>query len=123
MSNSQQSTRVMTVIAQGTITAKRGVTFAGTQATDGTSNAGDPCIGVADHGAVSGDALRVIRGETAMWESGAAINGAVKTLKTDSVGRVIPTSGGGDKVVAILCPGQTAAGAGEFIEVMPYTAP
>jgi hypothetical protein len=114
MPNSQQATQVMTIVAQGSITMKRGVALDGTQA-----GAGVRCFGPADHGGLQGEAIRVVTGVSAMWESGAAINGSVRTLKTDAQGRVIPTSDPEDVVCAILLPGQTASGAGEFPEVMP----
>lgn len=118
MSNSQQATYVMTIVAAGTIAKGRGVTWAATQATDGTASAGDPIIGIADHAAVAGEAVRVILGASAMAESGAALDGTENRLKTDAQGRLIPWTSG-SIVAARLVPGQTAAGAGEFPEVVP----
>ena len=118
MSNSQQATQVFTVVAGGTIAAKRGVTRTATQATDGTSSAGVAIIGFSDHKVVAGEALRVNVGPTSMAESGAAIDGTERKLKTDASGRVIPWTSGGI-VAALLQPGQTATGAGELVEVIP----
>lgn len=116
MPNSQQATNVSTVVAAGTIAAKRFVTRTATQANDGTSSAGVAVIGVADHAVVTGEALRLLEGPTVMVEAGAAIDGTERRIKTDANGRAIPWTAGGI-VAALLQPGQTVTAVGELIEV------
>ncbi len=106
---------VITVTPAATIAAKRGVNFSAAQAT-----AGEACIGVADTEILAGDNGRVIVGVTGIWETGAVIDGTENRLMTDATGRVIPWTAG-NNVCARLKPGVTAAAAGEFIEVFPYT--
>ena len=118
MANSQQGYVTFSIVAQGTIAKGRGVTWAGTQANDGASAAGVPIMGIADHAVVAGEALRVIFAVSAMAESGAALDGVENRLKTDAQGRLIPWTAG-SIVAARLLPGQTAAGAGEYVEVVP----
>lgn len=114
MTAQQQATQVFTVITTGAIAKKRAVSRTGAQA-----GAGVPILGFADTDADSGVALRVIGGLTAIAESGAAIDGTVRSLKTDAQGRLIPTAAGTDVVAALLMPGQTATDVGQLIEVIP----
>lgn len=116
MSKQQIATRVMTVVPSAAIVAKRGVTHAWAQATDGTSSAGQLILGIADENIAAGDQGRVIVGETAIAEAGAAIDGSEPRLKTDSLGRLIPWTSG-SIIAARLVPGQTASAAGQFVEV------
>lgn len=116
MSKQQIGTRTITVVPAANIAAKRGVTHAWAQATDGTSSAGQLILGIADENILAGEAGRVIVGETAIAEAGAAINGSEARLKTDSLGRFIPWTTGAI-VAARLVPGQTASAAGQFVEV------
>ena len=118
MPNSQQATVVLTVVATGTIAKGRGVNWSGAQATDGTTSFGQEIIGVADHAAVAGEAMRVIFGVSAMAESGAALDGSEKRLKTDAQGRFIPWTSG-SVLAARLLPGQTASAAGQLVEIVP----
>jgi hypothetical protein len=75
-----------------------------------------PLLGVADENITAGLPGRVIRGETAFVEAGAAIDGTEQRLQTDSAGRAI-TWTSGQNVSAYLVPGQTATAAGQFVEV------
>lgn len=118
MANSQQASVTFSIVAQGSIAKGRGVAWSGTQANDGVSAAGVPIMGIADHAAVQGEALRVVFAVSAMAESGAAIDGTENRLKTDAQGRLIPWTNG-SVVAARLMPGQTAAAAGEYVEVIP----
>lgn len=93
------------------IAAKRGVTFAGEQAT-----AGQACMGVANAKIEAGTTGKVNLGPTAIWETGAAITGTELRLMADANGRVI-TWTTGNAVVAKRIKGRTAAGAGEMMEV------
>jgi hypothetical protein len=113
MSKQQIATRVYTVNPAADITAKRGVTIAVAQA-----GAGATIMGIADETILAGTNGRVILGETAIAEAGAAIDGTESRLKTDSSGRFIPWTTGAI-VAAILAPGQTATAAGQFVEVFP----
>lgn len=116
MSKQQRATRTITVVPAATITAKRFVTMAHTQAVANAGAATTPLLGVADETITAGNAGRVIRGETAFVEAGAAINGAEQRLQTDSSGRAIVWTTD-QNVAAYLVPGQTATAAGQFVEV------
>jgi len=118
MPNSQQTVQSFSIKAAGTIAAKRGVAIDGTQAADGVASAGVVIIGFADHAAVVGDMVRINRSPTSMAETGAACDGTENRLKTDTLGRVIPWTSG-SIVAARLRPGETAAAAGQLIEVIP----
>lgn len=98
--------------ATAEVLPKRGVNFNGLQAT-----AGEACIGVADHLIEVGTNGRVVTGITGIWETGAAVDAATENrLMVDADGRVIPFVAGG-AVVGRLMRAQTAAAAGEFVEV------
>ncbi|QBQ73063.1 hypothetical protein kac65v162_gp031 [Nodularia phage vB_NspS-kac65v162] len=112
MSSQQRATRTITVKPAAEIAAKRAVTFAHAQA---GANA-TAILGIANEKIVAGFPGLVIRGETAIAEAGAAIDGIVPDLMTDAQGRLI-TWLTGNTVVARLVPGQTAAAAGDQIEV------
>jgi len=107
----QVSTLVYAVTPTSQILAKRGVTFAGEQAT-----AGQACMGVADTLIEAGVTGRVNLGPTAIWETGALITGTENRLMADANGRVI-TWTTGNAVVAKRIKGRTSAGAGEMMEV------
>lgn len=116
MTAQQQATEVFSITAMGAIDAYMGVTRTGTQAGAGGGN-GEPIIGICDRAAVAGEALRVIRGSTAMAKAGAVIDGTEPRLKTSATGLVPWTTGG--VVAAILKPGQVATAAGQIVEVIP----
>lgn len=113
MSKQQIATRVVTVTPTSDITAKRAVTMAHVQA-----GANSVILGIADETILTGTSGRVILGETAIAEAGAAINGSEQRLMTDAQGRLIPWTST-NVVAAILKPGQTATAAGQFVEVYP----
>jgi hypothetical protein len=97
------------------IAAKRGVTFAGEQAT-----AGQGCMGVSDSKIEKDTNGKVNCGITAVWETGAAIPaGADDRLMVDAQGRIIPFSStpATNQVVAKRLRGQTATAAGQEMEV------
>jgi hypothetical protein len=110
----QQATRVLTVVATGTIMKGRAVTWNGAQA-----GAGAAIIGIADHNAVATDALRVIAGASADAEAGAVIDGVETRLATDAQGRLIPWTAGIVAARLLPKPGNTASAAGIFVEVVP----
>ncbi len=112
MTISQQATQVCTIVAAGTIIAKRAIAWTGAQA-----GAGAAIAGIADHSGVAGDAIRVVQGATAVAEAGAAIDGSVANLVCDAQGRLIPAGSG--TVVAKLVPGEVATAAGQYVEVFP----
>jgi hypothetical protein len=113
MTKQQIATRVVTIVPAADITAKRAVTMANAQA-----GANSVILGIADETILAGTSGRVIIGETAIAEAGAAIDGTVQRLMTDSSGRLIPWTST-NVVAAILRPGQTATAAGQFVEVYP----
>lgn len=113
MTAQQIATRVLTVVPAADITAKRVVTYGWAQADDATE---DNVLGIADEDILAGDAGRVIVGETAIAEAGAAIDGTEQRLMVDAQGRLIPWVAT-NIVAAILVPGQTAIAAGQFVEV------
>lgn len=110
----QQATRVLSIVATGTITKGRAVAWNGTQA-----GAASPIIGIADHNAVAGDAVRVIAGATAEAEAGAVIDGVETRLATDAQGRLVPWTAGVVAARLLPNPGNTASAAGIFVEVVP----
>jgi surface antigen len=116
MSKQQRATRTVTVVPAANILAKRFVTMAWAQAGANAGAATTPLLGVADENITAGLPGRVIRGETAIVEAGAAIDGEEGRLQTDSVGRVIEWASG-QNVVGYLVPGQTATAAGQFVEI------
>lgn len=118
MSKQQRATRTVTVVPAANITAKRLVTMAWAQAGANAGASTTPILGVADENITAGLPGRVIRGETAFAEAGAAIDGTEQRLQTDSSGRVIPWASG-QNVAAYLVPGQTASAAGQFVEIYP----
>lgn len=110
----QQANLVMTVVATGSGSKGRGVTWTGTQA-----GAAAAICGVADHNYVTGDAVRVIFGATADVEAGAAIDGTETRLATDAQGRFVPWASGTVAARLVPKPGNTATAAGQFVEVVP----
>ena len=115
MSKQQIATRVVSVVPSGTITRKRFVNFSWAQA-----GAGESILGVADEQIEPGIAGRVIVGETAIVESGAAINGSETRLMSDAQGRVIVWTTG-NTIAGRLVRGQTATAAGQFVEVYLFS--
>jgi Uncharacterized conserved protein (DUF2190) len=110
MSKQQLATRVVTVVAAGALTAKRGVLNSGLIA-----GANAIILGVADHDAAIGEATRVVVGESAIVEVGAACDGVENRLMTDATGRFIPWTAT-NNIAARLVLGQTATAAGQFVE-------
>lgn len=136
MSQQNISVLTLTVVASGTISAGRGVDFAGAQ----LATQGQKPMGLAMTAATTGQAVAVVTHGTAVAETGAAIS-VGDALIADSQGRVIPATSllslaaGATPVTssaangAILVGGDTpefvigdamqpAAGAGEFIEIL-----
>lgn len=113
MTKQQIATRVVTVTPTTDITAKRAVNIAHAQA-----GANSVILGISDETILAGTSGRVVLGETAIAEAGAAIDGVEQRLMTDSSGRLIPWTST-NVVAAILKPGQTATAAGQFVEVYP----
>lgn len=111
MTKQQIATRVMTVTPAAPITAKRGVTYDEAQA-----GANSVIMGIADENIPADSNGRVVLGESAIAETGAAIDGSESRLMTDSQGRFIPWTSGSN-IAARLRKGQTATAAGQFVEV------
>ena len=111
MTKQHQPTRVANVTPAVDIPPHRFVNWSWAQA-----GADDDCMGVSREKLEAGYPGVVVLGETAIVEAGTAIDGAVIQLKSDATGRAIEATNG-DAVQAVLKPGQTAAAAGEFIEV------
>lgn len=109
---SQQSKPILThsVTLTGTVTERRFVTGAGAQ----TGAAGN-AIGVAQYGGASGETIPVTGIGTEVVEAGAAI-AANALVESDSSGRAVTRSAGA--TLGRLAPGQSAAGAGDFVEVI-----
>lgn len=110
----QQATLTMTVVATSNGSKGRGITWAGAQA-----GAGAAIVGIADTNYVTGEAVRVIVGLSADAEAGAAIDGVETRLATDATGRLIPWTAGIVAARLVPKPGNVAAAAGQFVEVVP----
>jgi Uncharacterized conserved protein (DUF2190) len=110
MSKQQLATRVVTVVAAGPLTDRRAVGYDGLIA-----GANAIILGVADHDAAIGDSTRVIVGESAFVETGAACDGTENRLMTDATGRFVPWTTG-NNVAGRLVRLQTATTAGQFVE-------
>lgn len=109
---SKQSLNLLTfsMTALGVIAANRFVTTTGAQA-----GAAANTYGVAEASAVGGEKLAVTSHGTAVVEAGAAI-AAGALVETDATGRAITRAAG--PIVGRLAPGQSAAAAGAFVEVI-----
>lgn len=116
MSKQQRATRTATVVPTANIVAKRFVTLAWTQAVANAGAVTTPLLGVSNENIKAGNAGLVIRGETAIVESGGTIDGLEARLQTDANGCAIVWLTG-QNVAAYLVPGQTATAAGQFVEV------
>lgn len=136
---SQQGIALLTlsVVASGAIAAYRGVGFNQAQATV----AGQKIMGISRRPGATGADLEVVTKGTAVAETGAAIAAGV-ALAMDASGRVVTATAlqvaaggvavtstaangavlsGGEPpqfIVGYSLPNQTAAGAGEFIEIL-----
>lgn len=102
-----------TVLLLGTVTANRFVNTASQQA-----GAGDNAYGVADSSGVIDDAISVSVIGTAVIEVGAAIS-AGALVESDASGRAITRTTGA--ILGRLAPDESAAAAGEFIEIILIT--
>lgn len=100
----------LTMTASGAVTGHRFVTPAGA-----LCGAGVNAQGVSDTDAAIGDKFATHVFGTAIIETGAAI-AAGALIETDATGRAITKAVG--VTVARLAPGESAAGAGEFVEVI-----
>lgn len=101
---------VSTVIAFGAIAECRLVGYDQAQATAAANT-----LGVSQQGAADGDDLAVTVIGSGLVESGAALaSGAA--VESDADGRAVTRSAG--PVVGRVMPGQSASGAGEFVEIL-----
>lgn len=108
MAASSTNTLVLSVIATAAITQFRAVGHTG-----GAPAAAAHCLGFAQNGAASGEAVPVVALGTAIAEAGAAITAGAQ-LELDASQRVITRSAG-----AIVGRALTAAGAaGDQVEVL-----
>lgn len=102
------------------VPAKRFVNYSGALAGGTVSSA--PVLGVTDFGGVIGNTVPTIVYGSAITESGGALSSG--TLSTsfgvvpDSLGRAV--AAGTNSPVAHLAPGQSASGAGEFVELILF---
>jgi hypothetical protein len=101
---------VLTATAVAVITDERFVSTTG-----GVPSAGANTLGVAKSQAASGEKFPVVASGTAIVESGGAL-AAGAAIETDNQGRAVTKNTG--VTVARLAPGETAAGAGEKVEVI-----
>ncbi len=113
MSKQSKSLLVLSVVATAAITANRFATVAGAQ----TGAAGNS-IGVADSAAAIGERFPVVNQGTAVVEAGAAI-AAGALVEADASGRAVTKAAG--VTLGRLAPGESAAGVGNFVEVILFT--
>ncbi|PKN07618.1 MAG: DUF2190 domain-containing protein [Deltaproteobacteria bacterium HGW-Deltaproteobacteria-8] len=97
----------LSVLATGTITARRFTTAAGAQA-----GAGANALGVSEYSGVTGDMIPVTALGTSIVEAGAAFDAGVE-LEADATGRAILKTTGKTLARAL----QAATQAGDFVEV------
>jgi hypothetical protein len=113
MSKQGISLLTLKVIAGGALAAHRAVTAAG-------AHAAADIYGIAKaDAAAAGEVVPVDVAGTTAIETGGAIPVGTKYVIADAQGRAIV--GGAAAVNAVLgklCPGQSASGAGEFVEVL-----
>lgn len=110
MSKQQNPVLAISITAIGAIAEYRFVTPAGVQA-----GAGVNTIGVSQYAVADTDVVAATIIGTAIIETGGAID-AGGLVESDASGRAIAKSTG--VAVARALPDQSAAGAGEFIEVL-----
>lgn len=110
MSRQCISLLTLTLGLTGTVVAQRFVTGAGAQ----TGAAGN-ALGVARTAGVSGENIPVDVIGTAIVETGAAI-AANALVESDASGRAVTKAAG--VTLGRLAPGQSAAAAGQFVEVL-----
>lgn len=116
MSRQQIATRTVTTVPTVDIPAKRAISF-----TYGLPTAGGAILGIADHNLEANVAGRVIVGESAICETGAAVDAATETrVMVDAQARMI-TWTAGNTIAGRLVPGQSATAAGQFVEVYLYS--
>jgi len=110
MSRQNRPLLTLTLLLTGTVIADRFVTGAGAQ----TGAAGN-AIGVTKTAGVSGERVPVVNLGTATVEVGAAI-AANALVEADASGRAVTKSAG--VTLGRLAPGEVAAAAGQFVEVI-----
>lgn len=101
---------VITMIAQSAVGKYLAVNAAGAPAASGIYG-----ITLAD--AAAGQAVPVVLSGTAIATAGAAIPAGTATLICDANGRVVP-GGAANACVGRLCQGQSAAAAGDLVEII-----
>jgi hypothetical protein len=113
MSKQGISLLTLNVLAAGVLTAHRAVTAAG-------AHGAADIYGVTKmDAAAAGEVVAVDVAGTTAIETGAAIPAGTKYVIADANGRAIPSGVEGvNAVLGKLCPGQSAAGAGEYVEVL-----
>lgn len=112
MSRQSISVLALTLGLTGTVVANRFVTGAGVQ-----TAAGGNALGVAVTDGVAGENIPVTHLGTEIVEAGAVI-AANALVESDASGRAIPHSAG--TILGRMAPTQSAAAAGEFVEVIQY---
>lgn len=116
MTKQQIATRTVTAVPIVDIPAKRAIGF-----NYGFSAVGGPILGVTDHTFSIGEAGRVIVGESAIIESGGALDPATESrVMVDAQGRAV-TWTTGNSIAGRLVPGQTATAAGQFVEIYLFS--
>lgn len=102
------------------VPSKRFVNYSGALAGGTVSSA--PVLGVTDFGGVAGNTVPAILYGSAIVESGGALTSGTSSTSfgviPDSLGRAV--SAGANPPVARLAPGQSASGAGEFVEIILF---
>jgi hypothetical protein len=116
MAEQQTCTLYYTVVATGNLTRGCGIGWDGALPAAGAS-----IQGIANTNIATGFVGQCNVGPTSIAIAGAVLTTANLELQVDAQGRFIPKAAG--KTVAMLKAGQTAAAAGELIEVIPVIAP
>lgn len=111
MSKQSLNLLTLTISSAGAIALSRFVNTAGAQA-----GAAANTYGVSEmSAAAAGERIAVTSHGTAVVETGAAI-AAGALIETDATGRAITRAAG--PIVGRMAPGQVAAGAGAFVEII-----
>lgn len=91
----------------------------------GICGAGAVALGFTMEAAEEGVVAPLVRASLVTATSGAAVDGTVRTLKSNAAGKLIPTTAATDQVVGILEPaeGNVATAADQLIMVYPVLVP
>lgn len=102
------------------VPAKRFVNYSGAIAGGTVSSA--PMFGVSEYDGLKGTVIPVHAQGSVIVEAGGAISGGSTAtafgVTTDTVGRAV--AAGTNTAIAYLAPGQSASGAGDFVEIIIF---